>query len=397
MVAPLPAEGLQDALVLGVSVLVFVLGIELTPHSVAHYRRAALRVGLAQFFLLGLAGYLTSVTFGLSTIEALYFALAGSASSTLVVTRLMKAREQLYEPVGRMVTGVLLLQDFLIILAIPVLTRLPGGAVAVASGLGGTLVLVALAGATLRWFGPAVLGRFRDDEEILLLLVLSTLFIFVGLASFFDLPLASGAFLAGVSLSGFPVNGLIRGQLASLADFFHTLFFVALGAFLTLPSPSELARGLVFAFLVILVTPPLVTFVAERAGFSARPSITAGLLLSQTSEFSLVVGLQGIALGQLSQSLFSVIALSTLATMVLTPFIARGSRGLATPPSAPLSRAHRAARPAALRPRATRGMRSQRPGAPRVPRDRPSTGGGDRGRPRSRAPRPGRSDSGHSR
>ena len=323
LVAPIPDEALQDTLVLGVSMLVFVLGIELSPQRVAHYRTAALRVGVVQFFLLGIAGYFTSVAFGLSAIEALYFALALSASSTLVVTRLMKAREQLYEPVGRMVTGVLLLQDLLIILAIPVVTRLPGGAASVVSGVGATLVLVALAGAILRWLGPAVLSRFRNDEEVLLLLVLSILFAFVALAGFFGLPLASGAFLAGVSLSGFPVNGLIRGQLVSLADFFHTLFFVALGAFLTLPSPAELAQGLVFVLLVLLVTPPLVTFVAERAGFSARPAITAGLLLSQTSEFSLVIGLQGVALGQLSQSLFSVIALSTLATMVVTPFIAR--------------------------------------------------------------------------
>jgi CPA2 family monovalent cation:H+ antiporter-2 len=280
-------------------------------------------VGFAQFFLLGAAGYFTSVAFGLSPIQALYFALAMSASSTLVVTRLMKQREQLYEPVGRMVTGVLLLQDLLIILAIPAVTRLPGGAVAVASGVGATLVLVALAGSIFRWFGPAILSRFRNDEEILLLLVLSILFMFLGLASFFGLPLASGAFLAGVSLSGFPVNGLIRGQLVSLADFFHTLFFVALGAFLTVPSPAQLAQGLAFVCLVVLVTPPLVTLVAEHAGFSTRPSITAGLLLSQTSEFSLVIGLQGVMLGQLTQGLFSVIALSTLATMVLTPFIAR--------------------------------------------------------------------------
>jgi Kef-type K+ transport system membrane component KefB len=323
VLAPIPADALQDALVLGASMLVFVLGIDLSPARVAHYRKAALRVGLAQFSLLGVAGFFTSVLFGLSTIEALYFALALSASSTLVVTRIMKAREQVYEPVGRMVTGVLLLQDLLVILAIPVVTRLPGGPAAVATGVGATLVLVALAGVILRWFGPAVLSRFRNDEEVLLLLVLSILFAFVGLAATFDLPLASGAFLAGVSLSGFPVNGLIRGQLASLGDFFHALYFVALGAFLTAPSAVELAQGVLFVLLVLLVTPPLVTLVAERSGFSARPSITAGLLLSQTSEFSLVIGLQGVTLGQLSPGLFSVIALSTLATMVLTPFIAR--------------------------------------------------------------------------
>ena len=169
-----------------------------------------------------------------------------------------------------MVTGVLLLQDILVILAIPVVMRLESGLSAIAAGVAATLVLVVLAGVILRWVGPIVFGRFRNDHEILLLLALSVLFAFLGLASFFQLPLASGAFLAGVSLSGFPVNGLVRGQLASVADFFHALFFTALGAFLTLPSMAELFQGLVFVLLVVIVTPVLVTVVAERSGFSAR-------------------------------------------------------------------------------------------------------------------------------
>ncbi len=346
-IVPLPDANLQDALVLGVSVLVFVLGIELNPQRVSRWGGSALRVGIAHFFVLGAAAFLISLAFGHSITTASLLAISMSASSTLVVTRLMKSSERLFEPVGRMVTGVLLLQDILVILAIPVVMRLESGLSAIAAGVAATLVLVVLAGVILRWVGPIVFGRFRNDHEILLLLALSVLFAFLGLASFFQLPLASGAFLAGVSLSGFPVNGLVRGQLASVADFFHALFFTALGAFLTLPSMAELFQGLVFVLLVVIVTPVLVTVVAERSGFSARPAITAGLFIAQTSEFSLVIGLQGMALGQMSAGMFSVVALSTVSTMVLTPFIAtdrvvwrllrlhpfRAPRALAAPPT----------------------------------------------------------------
>jgi monovalent cation:H+ antiporter-2, CPA2 family len=42
---------------------------------------------------------------------ALYLGLALTASSTLVVVRILQQRQQLFEPLGRLIIGVLLLQD----------------------------------------------------------------------------------------------------------------------------------------------------------------------------------------------------------------------------------------------------------------------------------------------
>jgi len=60
---------------------------------------------------------------------------------------------------------------------------------------------------------------------------------------------------------------------------------------------------------------------AERAGLTSRSALEAGLLLSQTSEISLVVGLAGMLQGDISESLFVVIAMVTTVTMLLTPFL----------------------------------------------------------------------------
>lgn len=321
-VFPLPETFIQDALILGLHVMVFVAGIELSPGRLRFQRRAAIQVGILQFAVLGGIGLGTGLLLGFEAQSAAYLGLAMAASSTLVVIRILQARQQLFEPMGRLVTGVLLLQDLLVILAIPVLTRLSDGPVAISLGLLATLSLVLLAGVVLRWAGPWVLTRFQEEEEILLLLVLSILFGFLALAALFELPMVSGAFLAGVSLSGFPVSGLVRGQLASLSDFFSAIFFTALGAFLPVPSFAQFGQTAAFVLIVIVVTPPLVAILAERSGFSARPALAAGLLLAQTSEFSLVVGLQGILVGQISEEVFGLIVFSTLITMVLTPFLA---------------------------------------------------------------------------
>lgn len=317
----LPQDLLQDALVLGVTVMVFVAGIELNPSRVGQQRTAAIQVGLLQFLVLGAIGGGAAFALGFDPESAAYVALALTASSTLVAVRILQSRAQLFEPMGRMVMGVLLLQDLLVILLIPVLTRLSEGVGAIAMGVLSTLGLGALAWVLLRWVSPRIIPRFGRDEEPLLLFILSTLFIFLGLAWVLDLPLVSGAFLAGVSLSPFPAGALIRAQLNSLSDFFTAIFFTALGAFLVLPSWGVVLQAIALGAVVVILTPPLVAFVAERAGFSARSAIQGGLLLSQTSEFSLVIALQGVVAGQLAPEAFGMLVLLTILTMVATPFL----------------------------------------------------------------------------
>jgi Kef-type K+ transport system membrane component KefB len=317
----LPAELLQETLVLGLTFLLFTTGIELSPRRARAQRRVAVQVGVLQFVLLGALGTAASLLMGFDLLTALYLGLALTASSTFVVIRLLQRRRQLFEPSGRLVSGVLLLQDVLVILLIPMLIRTPEGLAAVAVGVLGTLALVGLAYVTLRWVTPAIV-RLHREEEVLLIGVLAVLFLFIGLADLLAVPLAAGAFLAGIALSPFPMSSVIRGQLSSVSDFFTAIFFLALGALLTPPSLAVIGQAAVLALVVVVATPLLVIAVAERAGFSARPAIESGLLLSQTSEISLVVGLQGLVLGQISQDAFTVLALVTVTTIVLTPFLA---------------------------------------------------------------------------
>lgn len=318
--SPVPGELLQDTLVLGLTFLLFVTGIELDPGRVGRQRRAALQVGTLQFVVLAVAGFGAALVLGFGPLQAGYIGIALTASSTLVVVRLLQRRQQMFDAFGRMVLGVLLLQDLLVIALIPVLVFLPFGAAAVGMGLAAVAALLGLVWIVRRWVAPLLL-RVAADDETLLLLVLGGLFVFLAAARAMDLPLVVGAFLAGVALSSFPVSGVVRSQLESIGDFFSAIFFTALGGLLLEPTSLQIMQAAGLVMLVLLVTPVLVTAVAERAGFSARPGIEAGLLLSQTSELSLVVGLQGLVFGQIDNGLFTVIVLVTVTTMVLTPFI----------------------------------------------------------------------------
>ncbi len=306
----------------GLAVLVFSAGMELNPKRFGGQHRLVLGIGLTQFFCIGIGGVLLSRWLGLDWLSALYIGLAISTSSTLIIIRLLKSRQQMFEPFGRIVTGVLLLQDLLIILIIVLLYHLPEGLVAVGLGMGGLAVLLALCYVCLRWLLPHMVLKMKLDQETLGLAILAVLFIFMGLAHLLRLPIITGAFLAGVSLSAFPVNSVARGLISSITIFFMAIFFIVLGGLIDWLSPEEWARAAWLTLFILVATPALVVTVALRMGLNARSAIESGLLLAMTSEFSLLVVLQGLFLGLISEQIFNIVAMATVLTMTITPLLA---------------------------------------------------------------------------
>lgn len=307
---------------LGLMFLMFASGIELNPNRFTRAWKAVAVVGVAQFLIAGLCGYGIATFLREDRLTSLYVACALATSSTLVVLRQLKQNQQMFEPFGRLVTGVLLLQDLFLILIIVILEALPGGGLAVAIAIGETLVLFLLAIVCQRWLMPLLVVRLELDEETLLLSILATLFGFVALAFWMGIPLVAGAFLAGFALSSFPVNGLVRGVLGSFRDFFSAIFFTALGLIVAIPGPGVFLQGVGLALVVLFLTPPLVTAAAESIGLSSRSAIESGLLLAQTSELSLVLLLNGLVLGHVTPEVFSMLALVAVVTMSCTPFVA---------------------------------------------------------------------------
>jgi Kef-type K+ transport system membrane component KefB len=316
-------EGAMHMLELGLVFLVFASGVELNPRRFKKFGKAVVWVAAVQFSLAMGVGFLSAVMMGLGWLEAVYVGGGLAASSTLVVLRHLQVRKAMFEPYGRVVTGVLLLQDVALVLLIIVLSRVDGGGWDIAKGLWEAAVVGGIAWVAQRFVIPKLVFRFKPDEENLLLWLVAVLLGFVGVASWLKLPLIAGAFAGGFAFSAFPLNGLVRGQLSSLVDFFQAMFFVALGASLGVPEGGLWMQAVVYSLVVIVVTPPLVALVAEWRGLNARAGIESGLLLAQTSEYSLLLGLSGVVLGHVSQETFSILALTTVITMVATPFLGR--------------------------------------------------------------------------
>ncbi|RME95856.1 MAG: potassium transporter, partial [Verrucomicrobia bacterium] len=130
-------ELVRDAFELAMAVLVFSAGLELDPARFRQYWRAVLWVGCAQFALVAGTGFVVARALGFDLVSAGYLGVALATSSTLVVVHHLKQRQQMFEPFGRLVLGVLLVQDLLMILIIALVAHWPGGAGSLARGLAG--------------------------------------------------------------------------------------------------------------------------------------------------------------------------------------------------------------------------------------------------------------------
>lgn len=318
-----PSVDVAEALLqMGIAFLVFSAGIELSPRRFAHQTGAVLWVALAQFVVVGLAGMVVVRWLGYEAMTAVYVGFSLSASSTLVVIRHLRQQQQMFQSFGRLVTGVLLVQDVALVLLLVALAAHSDAAGMPLVAVGGLFLLGGLSWACHYRVLPRVVRNLLSDDETLLLLGLAILFLFVGGAYALELPTVVGAFLAGFALASFPVNGLLRGLIGSISDFSQALFFTALGSLLVIDHPTVLWHALVLAILVIILTPPVVALVAEWRGQNSRNGIESGLLLAQTSELGIVFVLSGIQLGYASAEAFTVVALVAAVTMTVTSLTA---------------------------------------------------------------------------
>ena len=97
-------EFVTTVLELGLMFLMFASGIELNPSRFTRTWKAVAFVGIGQFVIAGACGFGIASLLGHEEQTALYVACALATSSTLVVLRLLKQNQQMFEPFGRLVT-----------------------------------------------------------------------------------------------------------------------------------------------------------------------------------------------------------------------------------------------------------------------------------------------------
>jgi len=315
---------------LGVAFLLFSVGVETDFRKMLGIGKlAAAGAALQVAATIAFVG-IFSIAFPIISFEqSIFLGVMLAFSSTMVVVKILGDNYQINSLHGRLLIGFLLMQDLLVIIAIPMLKDISLALSPAFMGtvLAKTLLLILAAAIINRFLLPKLFTFSLNNQEEFYLAALSSCFIFIGIAIAMDLPIAVGAFIGGVALSTLPYNTDIFNKIRGLRDFFVIIFFASLGMQLT---PSFAAVPIAFILLVIgttfIIKPLMYYAITLFSGYGNRVSIMVALGVANISEFSLIIaqlGYNPLDPGKsiLSQPLFSLATLTITISMVLAPYL----------------------------------------------------------------------------
>lgn len=311
---------------LGVVFLLFDIGLHFSLREI-QLRRADM-IGLApvQIILCGLAFALIGAAFGFPWPIAALVGVSLALSSTAVVARILADRNQPGCPMGRSATAVLVAQD---IVAIFLLTF--AASLGASPNLLGAEVLLVIAKAVIALAIAILAGRFvvrplfqslaaTGNRETFTVVALFIVLAASAATARAELSLTLGAFLAGMALSDTPYRNVVQAEVKPFAGLLLGLFFMSVGMGVNLPAIGYVWPAVLMTALVIVIVKTVVVFTAARLNGWGVPGATQlGFLLSQGSEFTLViVGVASIS-GAMPGAWPGVITAAVALTLVAAP------------------------------------------------------------------------------
>ncbi len=321
---------------LGVILLLFTIGLELSLSRVMEMARDVLQGGGLQMLLTIATVALIGLALDVSPARAVFYGALVALSSTAVVLRAYADRGEIDSPHGRVAISVLLFQDLCVIPLMLVVPLLAGaGDVGLQAALSDTLGGLALVtGLVLggRLVVPFILDRIvllRNREIFTLtiaLLGLSAAFV----TARFGLSLAIGAFIAGLVISESEYGLQALSDIRPFRDTFSGIFFTSVGMLLDANVIATQPADLLTAIGALLVLKVTTTTVAVRSlGRPLVTSIVAALGLSQVGEFSFVLASAGFELRLFDGPGYQLFLAVSVLTMLATPVLIAIARPLA--------------------------------------------------------------------
>lgn len=291
---------------LGLVLLLFMIGLELDLHELFKMGKVVMVTGSFQFpmcFGIHLAVFtafssMVPGVFGPANVgpfgdyAVLYASFCTGISSTMIVVKLLSEKMETDTTAGRLTIGILIFQD---IWAIVLLAIQPNMSNPEPTGLlktfGFMALLIMVAFSYSKYVLPAVFMKASSSPELMLILALAWCFFVCAVAnlSFVGLSMELAALIAGVSMATFPYNAELNGKVKYIRDYFITLYFVALGMQIPMPTLEVLLTALFMCIVVLSVRWLGIFGVAYMMGGGSRLSILATVNLSESSEFGLVL------------------------------------------------------------------------------------------------------------
>ena len=320
------AVHLAEIAEIGIIFLLFLVGLDLQPSKLHNMVMKSLVTALLSSAAFFAVGFSIMLGFGFDLREAVVTGVAVTFSSTILGIKLLPTTVLHHRHIGEIVVSLLLIQDFVAIIALLFASGYGTSMESLATNLGTIAIALPLlsvgAWLAVRYLILPLLKKFDVFHEFTFLLAIGWCLGFASLAQATGLSLAIGAFIAGVALATSPIALYIAESLRPLRDFFLVLFFFTVGAALDVRLLIEVAlpTGLLAA-LLMLIKPGVFSALLRWQGENSATAWEVGYRLGQASEFSLLVSYVAITAGLLGKEAAHVVQGATVLTLVVSSYL----------------------------------------------------------------------------
>lgn len=322
---------------LGIALLLFLVGIELSLQKIRDLGRVALILGGLQVLLTALGGYAVAQLMGFGPTEALFLGATVTFSSTVVVIKLLDQKGATNRLYARIAIALFLAQDIVVIIALTILSGLGSGepialsqmALNLAFAFGGMAVLLIVVLTAARYLLPKPFSWASRSPDTVFIWALCWCFLIVLLAHQFHLSVEIGAFLAGIAIAQLPIHEDLHRRLHPLMTFFIAIFLVTLGIKMELSEFAAIWPAALGLSLFVLILKPLVIFnILARMRFSEYTAFQTAIAGGQVSEFAFILLALGASTGLIGGTTVALGGLVGIVTIAVSSYFIIYSEGL---------------------------------------------------------------------
>ena len=316
----------------GIAFLLFIVGLHLNPKIIKEIVVSSLFIGLGQMILTFGLGFGLSLLLGFPSISAIYIGIALAFSSTIIVTKLLSDKEHLDSLYGKISIGILIIQDLIAIGVLMVISSVSGSISLGGMGLQNLLIgvgLIAFLFLSGFYLLPKLIKNIAKHQELLFLFSIFWAFLIAALFGYLGFSIEIGALIAGIVLSVSPYSVEISSKVKPLRDFFLIIFFIILGLNMPILNLGPvIINALILSAAVLILKPLILMFLSSLFGYTKRTNFMVGTTLAQISEFSLIVLILGVSVGQIPTEVLHTLTLTLVITIFFSTYFIMYSRAL---------------------------------------------------------------------
>jgi Kef-type K+ transport system membrane component KefB len=316
---------------LGIALLLFLVGIELSLQKIKDLGSVALTLGGLQMLLTAVGGYAVASLLGFSTIESVFIGATVTFSSTVVVIKLLDqkgATDRLY---ARIAIALFLAQDIVVIICLTILSGLGSGGESVSVielaknlgvAFGGMAILLAVTLLSAKYLLPKPFNWAARSPDTVFIWALCWCFLIVLLAHQFHLSVEIGAFLAGIAIAQLPIHADLHRRLHPLMTFFIAVFLVTLGIKMELGEFAAIwPTALGLSAFVLIVKPIIIFSILARMKFSEYTAFQSAIAAGQVSEFAFILLALGASTGLIGGTIVALGGLVGVTTIAVSSYL----------------------------------------------------------------------------